>query len=93
MFADCRIISRKPYMRTAGAIITIGLVKPSMRCVRMWMKRFRSRGSCMVKMPLTVTGNSGNTDDLTGMAVFLASSEADYIVAQTYNVDGGNWMS
>jgi D-sorbitol dehydrogenase (acceptor) len=31
--------------------------------------------------------------DLTGMAVFLASSESDYIVAQTYNVDGGNWMS
>ncbi len=27
------------------------------------------------------------------MAVFLASAEADYIVAQTYNVDGGNWMS
>ena len=32
-------------------------------------------------------------DDLTGMAVFLASSEADYIVSQTYNVDGGQWMS
>ncbi|MBW3096651.1 L-iditol 2-dehydrogenase [Pseudohoeflea coraliihabitans] len=31
--------------------------------------------------------------DLTGMAVFLASKEADYIVAQTYNVDGGQWMS
>lgn len=31
--------------------------------------------------------------DLTGMAVFLASSEADYIVSQTYNVDGGQWMS
>ncbi len=31
--------------------------------------------------------------DLTGMAVFLASPEADYIVAQTYNVDGGQWMS
>ncbi len=31
--------------------------------------------------------------DLSGMAVFLASSEADYIVAQTYNVDGGQWMS
>ncbi|MDA8248432.1 MAG: hypothetical protein M0Z28_04580 [Rhodospirillales bacterium] len=27
------------------------------------------------------------------MAVFLASSDADYIVAQTCNVDGGNWMS
>ena len=31
--------------------------------------------------------------DLTGMAVFLASAEADYIVSQTYNVDGGQWMS
>lgn len=32
-------------------------------------------------------------EDLTGMAVFLASTEANYIVAQTYNVDGGQWMS
>lgn len=32
-------------------------------------------------------------DDLTGMAVFLASSDSDYIVSQTYNVDGGQWMS
>ncbi len=32
-------------------------------------------------------------DDLTGMAVFLASAESDYIVSQTYNVDGGQWMS
>ncbi|KIN71499.1 L-iditol 2-dehydrogenase [Sulfitobacter guttiformis] len=32
-------------------------------------------------------------DDLTGMAVFLASPDSDYIVSQTYNVDGGQWMS
>ncbi|MEM7525100.1 MAG: L-iditol 2-dehydrogenase [Pseudomonadota bacterium] len=32
-------------------------------------------------------------EDLTGMAVFLASKDADYILAQTYNVDGGQWMS
>ncbi|WP_370269791.1 L-iditol 2-dehydrogenase [Nioella sp.] len=38
-------------------------------------------------------GRMGSAQDLTGMAIFLASSEADYIVAQTYNVDGGNWMS
>lgn len=38
-------------------------------------------------------GRMGRAEDLTGMAVFLASAEADYIVAQTYNVDGGNWMS
>jgi meso-butanediol dehydrogenase / (S,S)-butanediol dehydrogenase / diacetyl reductase len=28
-------------------------------------------------------------DDITGMAVFLASAEADYITGQSYNVDGG----
>ncbi len=38
-------------------------------------------------------GRMGTADDLTGMAIFLATREADYIVAQTYNVDGGNWMS
>ncbi len=38
-------------------------------------------------------GRMGRPEDLTGMAVFLASSDSDYIVAQTYNVDGGNWMS
>jgi NAD(P)-dependent dehydrogenase (short-subunit alcohol dehydrogenase family) len=38
-------------------------------------------------------GRMGVAEDLTGMAVFLASAEADYIVAQTYNVDGGQWMS
>ena len=38
-------------------------------------------------------GRMGRAEDLTGMAVFLASAESEYIVAQTYNVDGGNWMS
>ena len=38
-------------------------------------------------------GRMGTADDLTGMAIFLATPEADYIVAQTFNVDGGNWMS
>ena len=38
-------------------------------------------------------GRMGKPSDLTGAAVFLASDDADYIVAQTLNVDGGNWMS
>ncbi len=38
-------------------------------------------------------GRMGQPEDLTGMAIFLASAESDYIVAQCYNVDGGNWMS
>jgi NAD(P)-dependent dehydrogenase (short-subunit alcohol dehydrogenase family) len=38
-------------------------------------------------------GRMGRGSDLTGMAVFLASDEANYVVAQTFGVDGGNWMS
>lgn len=38
-------------------------------------------------------GRMGVPADLTGAALFLASADADYITAQTLNVDGGNWMS
>jgi NAD(P)-dependent dehydrogenase (short-subunit alcohol dehydrogenase family) len=38
-------------------------------------------------------GRMGTAEDLVGMAIFLASEESNYVVAQTYNVDGGQWMS
>ncbi|MDP4891897.1 L-iditol 2-dehydrogenase [Cypionkella sp.] len=38
-------------------------------------------------------GRMGRAGDLTGMAVFLATPEAEYIVAQCFGVDGGNWMA
>jgi len=38
-------------------------------------------------------GRMGTAADLTGMAVFLATDEAKYIVAQCFGVDGGNWMA
>jgi D-sorbitol dehydrogenase (acceptor) len=38
-------------------------------------------------------GRMGRPEDIAGAAVFLASSDSDYILAQTLNVDGGNWMS
>jgi NAD(P)-dependent dehydrogenase (short-subunit alcohol dehydrogenase family) len=38
-------------------------------------------------------GRMGRPDDYRGPAVFLASSDSDYVVAQCLNVDGGNWMS
>ncbi len=38
-------------------------------------------------------GRMGRPEDHVGAAVFLASPESDYVVAQTYNVDGGNWLS
>jgi NAD(P)-dependent dehydrogenase (short-subunit alcohol dehydrogenase family) len=38
-------------------------------------------------------GRMGRPEDHVGAAVFLASADADYVVAQTLNVDGGNWLS
>ncbi len=38
-------------------------------------------------------GRMGKPEDHIGCAVFLASNESDYVVAQTFNVDGGQWMS
>jgi len=38
-------------------------------------------------------GRMGRPEDHVGAAVFLASAESDYVVAQTFNVDGGSWMS
>ena len=38
-------------------------------------------------------GRMGRAEDLLGMAVFLASSDSDYVVGQTFGVDGGNWLA
>jgi D-sorbitol dehydrogenase (acceptor) len=38
-------------------------------------------------------GRMARPDEIAGLAVFLAGDDAGYIVAQTYNIDGGNWMS
>jgi NAD(P)-dependent dehydrogenase (short-subunit alcohol dehydrogenase family) len=38
-------------------------------------------------------GRMGRPEEVAGCAVFLASEDSDYVVAQTYGVDGGNWMA
>jgi meso-butanediol dehydrogenase / (S,S)-butanediol dehydrogenase / diacetyl reductase len=38
-------------------------------------------------------GRPETPEDLTGMALFLASADSDYITGQSYNVDGGLVMS
>ena len=38
-------------------------------------------------------GRMGRAEDPTGTAVFVASAQASYIVAQCCNLDGGQWMS
>ncbi len=38
-------------------------------------------------------GRMAQPEEIAGLAVFLASADAGYVVAQTYGIDGGNWMS
>ncbi|KAL3112893.1 hypothetical protein niasHT_015599 [Heterodera trifolii] len=38
-------------------------------------------------------GRMGVAEDLVGAAVFLASEESDYVVGQTFNVDGGSRLN
>jgi len=38
-------------------------------------------------------GRIEQPEDVTGVAVLLASSDSDYITQQCFNVDGGNWPS
>ena len=38
-------------------------------------------------------GRMARPDEIAGLAVFLASDDAAYVVAQTYGIDGGNWMT
>jgi len=43
-------------------------------------------GALLAQIPL---GRLGQTTDVAGVAVFLASDEADYVTGSTYYVDGG----
>jgi galactitol 2-dehydrogenase len=38
-------------------------------------------------------GRMGRPEEVAGCAVFLASEDSNYVIAQTYGVDGGNWMA
>lgn len=49
-----------------------------------------ARAQAVSKVPMA---RIGLPDDVAGAAVFLASSDGDYITQQCINVDGGNWPS
>ncbi len=38
-------------------------------------------------------GRMGKPEDLVGATVFLATADADYVVGQTFGIDGGNWLA
>ena len=53
-------------------------------------KRKITREEAMRRMEATIPlGRSNSPDDIANMAAFLASSEADNITGQSFNVDGG----
>jgi 3-oxoacyl-[acyl-carrier protein] reductase len=52
-----------------------------------WTDEERKRNMNIIPL-----GRFGSPEDVAGMAVFLASHEADYITGHTINVDGGKVM-
>ncbi|MEX0961093.1 MAG: SDR family oxidoreductase [Burkholderiales bacterium] len=78
--------------------ITVNAICPGPVATDMWKQidrewaeiEGRPVGSVWSERIRGIPMNRGETpDDLTGMAVFLASADADYITGQSYNVDGG----
>ena len=51
------------------------------------MERGEPKRTFTAGIPL---GRISYPDDVTGAAVFFASSDSDYVTQQTLNVDGGN---
>lgn len=77
--------------------ISPGLVKTSMfeNVVSSWANMRNVATNTMVKtiennIPI---GYISDPEDITGCALWLSSSDSDYVIGQTINVDGGKWMS
>ena len=82
--------------------INVNGIAPGVVVTPMWDKvgalfaKYEHRPNCEKKRLVgeaVPVGRMGTPDDHVGAAVFLASSGSDYVVAQTLNLDGGNWLS
>jgi acetoin reductase-like protein len=82
--------------------ITVNAIAPGIVDTPLWAandKRFAELMGLPVGEPkrrfveMIPLGRIEQPQDVAGMAAFLASSDADYVTQQTYNVDGGNWPS
>ena len=78
--------------------INVNGIAPGVIDTDMWVKVDRQFGEDAGKQPGEVKaeldkmvpyGRFGVVDDMTGAAVFLASDDSEYMIAQTLNVDGG----
>jgi NAD(P)-dependent dehydrogenase (short-subunit alcohol dehydrogenase family) len=82
--------------------INVNAIAPGVVDTEMWdtidlefsRREGRARGESRRIAGETVPlGRMARPEELGGIAVFLASEDANYIVAQTYGVDGGNWTA
>lgn len=78
--------------------INVNGIAPGVVDTEMWVKVDKQFGKDSGKKPgevkaeidkLVPYGRFGVVEDMTGAAVFLASDDSEYIIAQTLNVDGG----
>jgi meso-butanediol dehydrogenase/(S,S)-butanediol dehydrogenase/diacetyl reductase len=78
--------------------LTVNAICPGPVETEMWKQIDREWGEIEGRAPGSVwaerirgipMGRGETPDDLTGMAVFLASADADYVTGQSYHVDGG----
>lgn len=89
-------------MHLIGKGIRVNAIVPGDMDTEMWdfideeFARLTGRQLGDAKEEVTKTipaGRMGKPDDLAGLAVFLATDDSDYVVAQTIGVDGGNWIA
>lgn len=95
-------ITQSAALRLIKERINVNAIAPGEIDTPMWDKIDREFGRYSglqpgeTKRTITQTipyGRMGKPEDLVGVAVFLASDDSDYVVGQTYDVNGGNCLA
>jgi NAD(P)-dependent dehydrogenase (short-subunit alcohol dehydrogenase family) len=95
-------ITQSAALRLIKHRINVNAIAPGVVDTPLWelvdreFARYENRASGEAKRMVGAAvpyGRMGRPEDYGGIAVFLASDDADYIVGQVYGVDGGNWLA